>query len=212
MPFVIDSRRLGRLAAIACGLTLAAAAPGTASAATASNPLACTPSGVFSHTFADFGDTALYTPAPGGSIESGLTGWTLTGGVTRVAGNEPYYVGSRSDRYSLNLPGGSTAVTAPLCIDETYPLFRLFARNTGVVKSGLKVDVLFLDAKGAVKSTKSGTYTAPSTAWAPTTSLKIGITFGTGVSSAAPVAFRFTAAKDAKWQIDDVYVDPWARR
>ena len=211
MPFVIGSRRLGRLAAIAFGLSLATAGP-AAAATTASNPLQCAPSGVFSHVFADFGDTALYTAAPGGSMESTLAGWTLAGGAARVAGNEPYYVGSPTDRSSLNLPGGSVVVTAPMCIDETYPRFRLFARNTGVVKSGLKVDVLFLDAKGAVKSSKSGTYIAPSTAWAPTTSLKIGITFGTGASSAAPVAFRFTAAKDAKWQIDDVYVDPWARR
>jgi hypothetical protein len=211
MPFVIGSRRLGRVSAIALGLSLAVAAP-AAAATTASNPLSCAPGGALSHVFAGFGDTALYTVAPGGNMEATLTGWTLTGGAARVAGNEPYYVGSRADRTSLTLPGGSTAVTAPMCIDETYPLFRLFARNTGVVKSGLKVDVLFLDASGRVKTSKSGIYTAPSTAWAPTTSLKIGITFGTGPSSAAPVAFRFTAAKDAKWQIDDVYVDPWARR
>jgi hypothetical protein len=29
--------------------------------------------------------------------------------------------------------------------------------------------------------------------------------------TAAPVAFRFSTGKDAGFQIDDVYVDPWAR-
>jgi hypothetical protein len=214
MPYVIGgSRRTRRLlSAAALGLSLVCAAP-AAAATTASNPLSCVPSGTFTQVFSAFSDSALYTQAPGGNIESPLAGWTLTGGAARVSGNEPYYVGRASDRTSLSIPAGGSAVSAPMCIDQTYPFFRLFARNTGQLKSGLKVDLLFLDSTGKVKTTKSGTYVAGSTAWAPTTSLKIGITFGTTGYGAAPVAFRFTPqGADAQWRIDDVYVDPWARR
>jgi hypothetical protein len=43
---------------------------------------------------------------------------------------------------------------------------------------------------------------------------QIGLAFDpTSVGGAAPVAFRFTPqGKGGNWQIDDVYVDPWARR
>src|SRR4051794_38688801 len=141
MPYVISgSRRTRRLlGAAALGLSLVCAAP-AAAATTASNPLSCVPSGTFTQVFSAFSDTALYTPAPGGNIESPLTGWTLTGGAARVSGNEPFYVGRSSDRTSLSIPAGGSAVTAPMCIDQTYPFFRLFARNAGQLKSGLKVD------------------------------------------------------------------------
>jgi hypothetical protein len=87
-----------------------------------------------------------------------------------------------------------------MAADSRYPHFRMFARNTGKLKSELKAEVLFLSAKGDIKSTASGTVVATSTAWSPTDSLKIGVTFNTAVAAgASSVAFRFTSAKDANW-------------
>jgi hypothetical protein len=77
-----------------------------------------------------------------------LSGWTLANGVHVVGGNEPFHVGGARDASSLALPTGSSASSAPICIDDTYPWFRVFARNTGDLKSTLKVEVLYLDAKG----------------------------------------------------------------
>ena len=100
-----------------------------------------------------------------------------------------------------------------MCIDGSYPHFRLFARNAGRLGSTLKAEVLFLTTKGDVKATASGDVRAADASWFPTNSLRIGVAFNPAVAAgAAPVAFRFTAGKDADWQIDDVYVDPYARR
>src|SRR3954468_14619621 len=126
MPYVVGGPRPPRRlwSPPALGLSLVCPAP-AAAATTASNPLSCVPSGTFTQVFGAFSDSALYTSAPGGNIESPLTGWTLTGGAARVSGNEPFYVGHPSDRTSLSIPAGGSAVTAPMCIDQTYPFFRL---------------------------------------------------------------------------------------
>jgi ABC-type transporter MlaC component len=60
----------------------------------------------------------------------------------------------------------------------------------------------------------SGTIAATSSAWQLSNVLNIGVTFNTAIAAgAAPVAFRFTpsGASAGNWQIDDVYVDPYAR-
>jgi hypothetical protein len=213
MPFVIGGTRRGRrVLAAAVGITLLGAGSAQA-ASTASNPYDCTPEANLSRPFSSWGDLATYTPLPGGNMESGAAGWTLSGGATTVAGNEPWYVQGANQRFSLRLPAGSSAVSAPLCIDPTYPFYRLFARNAGNVSSSLKMEVLFLDSKGKVTSTKATTYTPRSTAWAPTGQVGINVFTPKTTVSAAPVAFRFTPqGGSGSWQIDDVLVDPYARR
>jgi hypothetical protein len=213
MPFVIPGgRRTGRLAALGSVLaTMCVAAP--AQAATISNPYDCTPQATLSQTFATWGDYGQYTPVANAGVENGATGWTLSGGASVVAGNEPWKVGGASHRYSLNLPENASAVTAPMCIDQTYPYFRLFARNAGVADGALKVDVLFFDAKGNLMATKPFSYKTASTAWQPTGMINIGLFTAKTTVAAAPVAFRFTATgKGSRYQVDDVYVDPWCRR
>jgi hypothetical protein len=88
---------------------------------------------------------------------------------------------------------------------ELRGYFRLFAKSTGSSKSSLKIDVLFYGAKGKLVDTKPYDYSTTSTAWQPTGTPKSTV-------AAAPIAFRFTAqGPAAHYQIDDVYVDPWAR-
>ena len=145
-------------------------------------------------------------------LEDGATGWTLTGGANVVAGNEPWKIGGSWHRNALDLPAGSSAVTAPLCIDETYPHFRLFARNAGSLKGALKIEVLYFDTKGKVVNTKPYDYKPVSPSWQPTGLVGINVFTPKTTVAAAPVAFRFTpTTKDAHFQIDDVYVDPRAR-
>ena len=222
MPFVTNHwRRTGGLLAIAAGV-VALLSAGPASATTlsdanlvkvaAANPLGCVVNNALSKPLAGLGDFASYALAPGGSFESGAGGWLLTGGAGVVAGNETAYVGSRADRSSLALPSGSTATSAVMCIDGSYPHFRVFARNTGSTKSTLKVEVLYMDGKGKIVGSGSGTVAGTTTAWQLSNPLTIGVTFNTAVAAgAAPVAFRFTPSAAGNWQIDDVYVDPYAR-
>jgi hypothetical protein len=224
VPFVTNHwRRTGGLLAMAVGLvTLLSAGPASAATTSdatliktaAANPLGCVVNNALSKPLAGLGDFADYALAPGGNFESGAPGWLLTGGAAVVAGNETAYVGSRADRSSLALPSGSTATSATMCIDGTYPHFKVFARNTGSTKSTLKVEVLYMDGKGKIVGSGSGTIAATNTTWQLSKVLNIGVTFNTAVAAgAAPVAFRFTPSGSSagNWQIDDVYVDPYAR-
>jgi hypothetical protein len=209
MPFDVNVKRGARALAAALSVTALFAAP--AHAGTVGNPYACAPQPVLTQAFSAWADSNLYTPVPNAGLETGSTGWTLGGGAAVVSGNETFYIASRADSHSLDLPAGASAITAPLCIDETYPHFRLFGRNTGAATGALKVEVLYLDTNGKVLSTKAVDYNNPLSNWSPSGFIGINVFTSKTTVAAAPVAFRFTAGKNAHYQIDDVYVDPWAR-
>jgi hypothetical protein len=199
-----------RLALLAsCALALVGAS--TASAA-AINPLGCMPTQDLSSPLGSFGDSNWYALAPGGTFEPGTTaGWQMTG-ASVVPGNEPYSVLSRSDAHALRLAPNSVAVSAPMCVDETFPNFRFFAHNVGQAGATLKVEVLFLDPKGNVKAAKPGTFKSTGSNWQLVNPMKIGITIDrTALNAAAPIAFRFTADKAGDWRVDDLLVDPYRR-
>jgi hypothetical protein len=200
-----------RTAALALGLVVASAAPAQAKAAIA-NPYDCKPNATLSQPFAPFNDLGLYTPVANQGLEAGATSWWLSGGAAVVGGNEPWRVASAADTHALDLPSGSTAVTAPICIDQTYPYFRLFARNAGSAKRSLEIDVLYYDTKGRLLSSKPYGYESGSGGWQPTPTIAIDVWDKSPAATAAPVAFRFMPkGKDAHFVIDDVFVDPYAR-
>jgi len=210
MPFNVSGRK-PRLLALTLGLAGLIATPAHA-AGNIANPYDCAPQPTLATSFATWNDYGQYTPVPNAGLEAGATGWTLSGGASVVPGNEPWKIGGAWHRNALQLPGGSSAVTAPLCIDETYPHFRLFARDTGSAKGALKIEVLYFDTKGKIVNTKPYDYKPASTSWQPTGLVGINVFTSKTTVVAAPVAFRFTpTTKDASFQIDDVYVDPRAR-
>ena len=155
-------------------------------------------------------DPMQYTLAPGGTFESGARGWTLKGGAAIVTGNEPWKVSGAGSR-SLYLPRGSTAMTPPICIETLDPTVRYFAKNRGIVAlSSLLVEVVLLDSSGRpVLALPAGVHTGFSS-WHPSLP-GVALLNLTGVLNGgkANVAFRFRPiGLGAKWQIDDVYVDP----
>ena len=142
-------------------------------------------------------DFANYTLAPGGSMEGGATGWSLSG-ASVVAGNEPFHVHGDDDASSLALPAGSSATTAAICVGLEHPTLRFFARSSGslttLALSSLKVDVLFQGAAGNVVTLPIGIAPAAlHTQWRPTLPVPI-------IANLLPllpgertaVAFRFT--------------------
>lgn len=215
MPFVVSgARKGGRIIAAALALLAVSAGPAVAGGVSvpknaAVNPYGCVVDHVLTNPFSPWNDGADYALAPGGSFETGAAGWLRSSGATVVAGNQPFAAGGSS----LRIPAGAIVTSSPMCIDSTYPHFRVFARNFGKAGTTLKAEVLFLNSNGDIKATASGNVVAPGAAWFPTDSLRIGVVFNTAVAGgAAPVAFRFTAAKESDWRIDDLYVDPYARR
>jgi hypothetical protein len=212
MPFVINPSRGGRRLALACAAFALLIAPG-AQAAVPDSPARCTDQS-FAQTFRPWNDRGAYTLSPGADMEGVLAGWTLAGGAGPVAGNETFRVGGPLDGRSLRLPDGSSATSAPICVGINYPFFRLFARNTGSAISSLDVEVLYLNAGGHVMDVQVLGRLRGFASWAPTQriSLAVGRT-GAGTGADAAIAFRFTPrGVGGRWQIDDVYVDPYARR
>jgi hypothetical protein len=165
----------------------------------------------FSRPFMRWLDPMRYTLTPDGGFESGARGWTLRGGAAVVTGNEPWKVRGANDSRSLYLPSGSTAMTPPVCVETLDPTVRYFAKNRGIVAlSSLVVEVVLLDKYGRpVLALPAGVHTGFSS-WHPSLPgmalLNLTALLNGGKAN---VAFRFRpVGLGAKWQIDDVYVDP----
>jgi hypothetical protein len=158
--------------------------------------------------FARWGDSSTYELVPGGDFEGSLSGWTLGGGATRVAGSEPFGATGRVGADSLALAAGASAQSPYVCVNASYPTFRLFARNGGLLSTML-VQVVYKTVLGPV-ALPLGTV-ALSGAWQPTLPMLTGSVVGGLLSGGtAQAALRFTALTGSS-RIDDVFVDPRMR-
>jgi hypothetical protein len=159
-------------------------------------------------------DTKHYFLMPGGDMESSA-GWTFAGGARLAEGNEPFYVHSPDDRQSLFLPAGGSARTASTCVDSDEPTMRFFVRNTGsplsvlVVEARIRTTVLGVTATtslplGLVLGTQQ---------WQPSLPVLFKLSLNQLLGGTTTVDFRFTAlGLGGKWQVDDLYVDPFKDR
>jgi hypothetical protein len=207
--------RLGRLAPVAAATLLCAF--GVASPAQA-GPLVKSaqncPSQALSQPFAPWLDPLFYTPVGGGSMEDGTPGWTLSGAKV-AAGNETYFVRSKADTRSLILPRASSAQSRTICVGLDHLTLRFFVKSTAPLLSSilstLKVEVLFEDAGGSVRSLPIALVPL-SPRWSPTLPIPVVANLLPLLpGSQTAVAFRFTPQGPASWNIDDVYVDPKSR-
>ena len=120
MPYEIQrpTKRL-RAFALAATLTYAAYAALTAAPALADSPFDSTPCSnpVLTQPFTGFGDQGYYTLAPGESNDSfNATGWTLVRGARIQSAT----LADGSTGNVLDLPGGSMAVSPPMCVNTAY--------------------------------------------------------------------------------------------
>jgi hypothetical protein len=191
------------IAALAC---LAAVLPGAAAAAS------CPADGA-AKVFSRWGDQRDYVLAPEGGFESDGAGWSLASGAAVVEGNESYSLNGSSDHRSLSLPSGSTAVSPPVCMAIDTPVFRMMARNGGDPTSQLRVTATY-KLLGLLRTQTIATVKAGS-AWAPTAPQSTVLTLSTIVGTLIPSAIQIRLQpldNRGQWQVDDLYVDPWARR
>ena len=203
--------KLGRLAALAAvAIGTVAALPSTASAGLlVESAPSCDPQPT-SKPFARWGDNRNYMLAPGGSFEQGTPGWNLRG-ASVVSGNESYYVGGSSDRYSLRIDGGDTATTPEICVGLEHPVVRLFARNNRLLLSAMSVEVIATTSLGLKVAVPVGVV-LPRSSWRPTPAyLVVANLLPLLPGDYTPVAFRFRAIGAGSWWIDDFYVDPRRR-
>jgi hypothetical protein len=166
-----------------------------------------------SQVFATWGDSSSYVLAPNGGFESGGAGWTLTGGAAVVSGNEPFLP---TGTHSLSLPSGGTATSPVICVGPHDVSMRMFGVDDSGTDGGLYVKVIWYGLLNQVLGTTDVATFAPGGSWAPTE--KLGSTGGVALplvpllgSTSARV--QLTPVGDgSRWQIDDLFVDPWLSR
>lgn len=200
---VHSSNRGGFAALLAVALLALAAFAGSAQAC--SYPEA-------ERVFSPWGDQRNYVLAPDGGFEAGGSGWQLSRGAAVVEGNESYYLNDAEDSKSLSLPAGGSAVSPAVCMALDTASFRLVARNSGDPSSQLRVEAVY-KLFGLIRTKTAGTLSAGST-WAPTQSVSTVLTLSTIVGTLIPSAIeiRFTPLDSSgRWQVDDVYIDPFRR-
>ena len=162
--------------------------------------------------FKPWGDSSSYVLAPDGGFEAGGAGWSLSGGAAVTGGNESFFLNDAADSRSLSLPAGSSAVSPPICMSIDTPHFRLLARNTGDPASTLRVEATY-PLLGLVRTkTLSTAKAGPS--WAPAQQMSTVLTLSTIVGTLLPSAIQIRITPvggGGRWQVDDVYIDPFAR-
>jgi len=200
-------RRIHRLlAAGSVAVVAAAALPASAGAAyTVTNGVSCGES--VSAAFSEFGDPNLYALAPGGDMETGVAGWTLSK-ARLIAGSEPYAVTGVLGASALQLDAGGVVTTAPVCVDPTRETFRLFVRNVSNSKARVKVEALF-NRKGTrySRTVSVGYVTTPIGVWQPSPVLRNQASKTIAAGTVGDVTYRFSAENGAV-VIDDLHVDP----
>lgn len=164
--------------------------------------------------FAPWGDTNTYVQVPGGTFEPGSQSWTLSGGAKVVAGNESFNA-SGPGSYSLSLPAGSSATSPAACTGIDHPGARVFVRNTGSASSRLNVYATYRVLLGLPVRISLGQLSG-SSSWEPSTPLQMGLlsnVVGSLTLSESTITFTFVPADNTgKWQIDDMYLDPWCHK
>jgi hypothetical protein len=198
-PMQPTLRRLGAGLLAVCAFG-ALSAPALAAAPTACDGRA------LSQPFAPWLDYAWYVQAPGGDFENGLDGWAVSGGAKAVAGNEPWRVAGAGDSRSVSLPSGASVTSPSFCAGLAYPMVRLFSKG-GSLLSRLKVEAVYTDASGLLRSTALG-LVLPSSTWQP--SLPVLTLSGLPILTGTELAIRITAA-GGTFEVDDVFVDPYSR-
>jgi hypothetical protein len=203
MPRLTRLRRR-TLRVLATTTVIVGAVPALAQACTVSLPNATT-------AFSQFGDLANYAPAPGGTFESGTSGWMLNGASVQY-GNESFFVNSPTDSHSLVVPSTSEPISAPICVDSTTPTFRLFDRQVSGGWSQMNINVLWTDSSGVAQVTTAGGI-SPSTSWAPSQVINLGSMLPLWQpGSSLTVRLQFVpAVGGGSIAIDDVEIDPYSK-
>ena len=133
----------------------------------------------------------------------------MSGGASLVAGNNTYRAGATS----LALSSGASAMSPYACVRLSDDAARFFVRSVGSPTGSLKVEVVYRTVLGLVPLTETLGYVTADGSWQPSPKFHYlanvtgALSLDNGVGTS--VRFRFTATgKGARFQIDDLFVDP----
>jgi hypothetical protein len=163
--------------------------------------------GATSQPFAQFGDSRYYTFGTNGGLESGGNGWSISGGKV-VAGNESYYVHSRYDSSSLQLPAGASAATPGLCQETSSSVVRFFLRSPD--RGSVRVQVVARNLLGQIVGVLDVARVSPGASWQPGPAI-LNLQSLLALLGVSSIQLKFLTVSGTV-QVDDVYVDPWGSR
>lgn len=196
-------------AAPALLIALAMSAP-PALAGTPSGETSLCPGQVFSQPFAALGDLNYYTPVPGSEFNNPPEGWELKGGASVISATHP----DGSAGYALDLPSGSVAVSAPVCVTLAYPTGRLYAKALEG-KAGVAIAVSYAETKSESKPKQVGeTKNTPGTqgTWQASEAFSVLPQLAGKAEETREVRFVLTAGGNStSTLVYGLYVDPWMK-
>ncbi|HWK28710.1 MAG TPA: hypothetical protein VNS09_19255 [Solirubrobacter sp.] len=160
--------------------------------------------------FAPWGDTARYVRVGDGGFDQGGAGWTLSN-ASVVDDNTPWPTLLPDAHRALDIKGSATS--PGYCIATDHPSLRFFARNTGSPLSTLVVEAVFTTTLGIKLAVPVGLVLG-SGEWRPSPRVLVvgNLLMLLQPGQKTRVSFRFTpVGLGARWRIDDVFVDPYAK-
>ncbi len=210
MPYVMDWPPKRLLAVVAAAFAMLITASSAQAATTSSG---CTPLGSVSQVFSQFGDNANYALVPGGDfLNEDTSGWTFNN-ASLVSGGEPWNVSGSTEGQSLNIQPGGQATSPSICISNLIPDMRFFAQSQSQSSYGWNNDLRVLaqwSYNGMSGTVPIGRLSSNGfQSWEPSNTLMLGAPLPDGMT--VPVQLVFQNSSNASWNIDDVYVDPYAK-
>jgi hypothetical protein len=161
-----------------------------------------------SQAFASWGDTADYWLMKGGDFEAPGY-WSLAGGATIAAGNEPWKVFGGSNKSSLLLPSTSaSASSSTTCVQVGEEAGRVFYQSPGVAGAYLHVQVDVTTLAGVPVFSLAGAISGATPGWQVSPIFRIPNLFATATGMNLKVTFK-PVGVSAPWSVDDVAVDPF---
>ena len=160
--------------------------------------------------FAPWGDMNKYALMANGTFEKGRNGVVTKGGARVVTGNETFFAHSKSDRFSLALPMGSSVTLHAKCVAMLYPIVRFFVMNTGDPEAKLRVTVTYRDKRGVKRTVPLAEVTGEST-WKPSPMMPFlnpKAALATQSNGNVWVTIKAIGSGGA-FRIDDVFIDPY---
>ena len=171
---------------------------------TTSQVLGTCPGQAYSQPFIPLGDYNYYTLVAGSEFNNPPEGWELHGGASVTSSTLP---GGESGA-TLDLPSGSVAVSAPVCVTSSYPTARVYTLD-GEVGASVTVSVSYVHSKSET-SPKQVAYiqNAQSGSWAASEPFSVRPKLANKGEEAREVRFVF-AAGGGDVHLYGLYVDPY---
>jgi hypothetical protein len=197
-------KTLGAAAALLIALCLSAS---PALAGTLTSETGVCPGQIFSQPFAALGDQNAYTLVAGSEFNNPPEGWELKGGASVVSATHP----DGSAGYALDLPSGSVAVSAPVCVTLQYPSARLYSKTLDG-KGGVAIAVSYAETKTEIKPKQVGETKNTQGAWQASEAFNVLPQIAGKAEETREVRFVLTAGSNStSTLVYGLYVDPWMK-